>query len=69
MSNTGNYAEAEYRSMDPHMAWGSVVALGLSLAAFALVAPGRPGPLAVSLLGWATLAVLIVLATVVYLSH
>jgi len=43
--------------MDPRMGWGSVVALGLSLAAFALVAPGRPGPLAISLLGWATLGV------------
>jgi hypothetical protein len=39
------------------MAWASVVALGLSLAAFGLVAPGRPGPLAVSLLGWASLGV------------
>lgn len=43
--------------MDPRMGWGSVAALGLSLGAFALVAPGRPGPLTVSWLGWATLGV------------
>jgi hypothetical protein len=53
--------------MDPRLAWGSVVALGLSIAAFALVAPGRPGPLAVSWLGWASLAVAaIVFATGVW---
>jgi len=50
--------------MDPRLAWGSVAALGLSLAAFGLVAPGAPGPLGVTLLGWAAVATaLVCLAT------
>jgi|GEM_PF-2521458 len=50
--------------MDPRLAWGSVAALGLSLAAFGLVAPGAAGPLGVTLLGWAAVvAALVCFAT------
>ena len=46
--------------MDPRLAWGNVAALGLSLAAFGLVAPGATGPLGVTLLGWAAAATALV---------
>ena len=41
--------------MDPRLGWGSVTALGLSLVAFGLAAPGASGPLGVTLLGWAAI--------------
>jgi hypothetical protein len=49
--------------MDPRLAWGSVAALGLSLAAFGLVAPGAAGPLGVTLLGWAAVVAALVCFT------
>lgn len=53
--------------MDPRPAWGSVAALGLSLAAFGPLAPGAAGPLGVTLLGWAAIgAALVCLATGVW---
>lgn len=47
--------------MDPRLGWGSVAALGLSLAAFGLAAPGASGPLGVTLLGWAAILAGVVL--------